>query len=188
MRLPPQHTGLPVITPRLSHISSVASCHPPTHVTHRYAFVIEWTPALTLPSGDGPPHGLVFSCFMIAYMAGSVLFGLLSPHASPSQLLICFSVLSLGAVGGTFLLFHTGASANSAGVFSIFLLLTCFEAGIGGCASLSPAELVHHPHHRLGSPLPPAPFRYMAAIATLKASHVPDDLRATVYNLPGHRV
>ena len=34
-----------------------------------YAFVIEWTPALTTASYS-PPHGVIFSCFMIAYMSG----------------------------------------------------------------------------------------------------------------------
>jgi len=121
-----------------------------------YAFVIEWTPALTLPSGNGPPHGLVFSCFMIAYMGGSIVFGMLSTHARPAHLLIACNVLSLGGVGGTFILFHTGAAATPTGIYAVFLLLTAFEAGIGG---------------------------YMAAIASLKAEYVPDDLRATVYNL-----
>jgi MFS family permease len=121
-----------------------------------YAFVIEWTPALTLPSGEGPPHGLVFSCFMIAYMAGSILFGLLAQLLSPAGMLIAFSSTSLLAVGGTFLAFHTGYAATQTGIFVVFLLLTTFELGLGG---------------------------YMAAIATLKATYVPDDLRATVYNL-----
>ena len=77
-----------------------------------YAFVIEWTPALTV--GDvSPPHGLVFSCFMISYMGGSILFGLLSAHASPAHLLIAFSLTSLGAVGGTFFLFHSGIAATT---------------------------------------------------------------------------
>ena len=118
-----------------------------------YAFVIEWTPALTV--GDvSPPHGLVFSCFMISYMAGSILFGLLP--LSPAHLLIVFSLTSLSAVGATFFLFHSGIAATTSGVFVVFLCLSAFEAGLGG---------------------------YMAAIATLKAAYVPDDIRATVYNL-----
>ena len=120
-----------------------------------YAFVIEWTPALTV-GVNGPPHGLVFSCFMIAYMMGSIVFGLLSPRVSTSHLLIGFLSLSLCAVGGTWFLFHIGYATTPGGVFFVFLLLACFEAGLGG---------------------------YMAAIATLKATYVPDDLRATVYNL-----
>ena len=31
-----------------------------------YAFVIEWTPVLTI-DGVGPPHGIVFSCFMVRH-------------------------------------------------------------------------------------------------------------------------
>ena len=121
-----------------------------------YAFVIEWTPALTLEGYGSPPHGVVFSCFMIAYMAGSVIFGILSSTVAPSRLLIFFSTLSLASVGGTFFLFHIGATNIPSGIYLVFLLLTSFEAGLGG---------------------------YMAAIATLKAAHVPDDLRATIYNL-----
>ena len=125
-----------------------------------YAFVIEWTPALTTDTYT-PPHGMVFSCFMIAYMSGSTIFGLFSPCvgdgvSGAARLLIGFSFLSFCALFVTWLLFHTGANAHDEGVFAIFLLLTTFELGLGG---------------------------YMAAIATLKASYVPDDLRATVYNI-----
>lgn len=125
-----------------------------------YAFVIEWTPALTV-GGDGPPHGLVFSCFMIAYMTGSTIFGVLSPcvgdgASGAARLLIGFTTLSFGATAGTWSLFHTGVAATQGGVFVVFLLLTTFEMGLGG---------------------------YMAAIATLKATYVPDGLRATIYNI-----
>ena len=124
-------------------------------------------------------------------MAGSVTFGMLSERGvSPARLLICYSLLSFCAVGGTFLLFRSGVSATAqreplsryrvaaltphglcsfspsawsvqvaaspSGVFLVFLLLTSFEGGLGG---------------------------YMAAVATLKAAYVPDELRATVYNL-----
>jgi len=120
-----------------------------------YAFVIEWTPVLTI-EGASPPHGLVFSCFMIAYMAGSTLFGLASERYPPAQLLVAYSTVSFVALLGTYLLLHTGIASTPGGVFVVFLLLTLFEGGLGG---------------------------YMAAIATLKAAHVPDSLRATIYNM-----
>ncbi len=41
-----------------------------------YTFVFLWTPALS-PSGEKIPHGLVFSCFMTACMAGSALTSIL---------------------------------------------------------------------------------------------------------------
>ncbi len=41
-----------------------------------YTFVFLWTPALS-PNGEKLPHGVVFSCFMTACMAGSALTGLL---------------------------------------------------------------------------------------------------------------
>ena len=51
-----------------------------------YAFVIEWTPALTI--GDvGPPHGIVFSAFMVAYMAGSTIYGIAARHLDATVIL-----------------------------------------------------------------------------------------------------
>jgi len=41
-----------------------------------YTFVFLWTPALS-PNGEKLPHGMVFSCFMTACMAGSALTSLL---------------------------------------------------------------------------------------------------------------
>uniref|UniRef100_A0A7S2BU15 Molybdate-anion transporter n=1 Tax=Haptolina brevifila TaxID=156173 RepID=A0A7S2BU15_9EUKA len=120
-----------------------------------YAFVIEWTPVLTV-NGVGPPHGLVFSCFMIAYMAGSTLFGLFAERFSAAKLLVAYSTLSFFALLSTFLLLYTGMAETPNGVFATFLLLTSFELGLGG---------------------------YMAAIATLKAAYVPSSLRATIYNI-----
>ena len=35
-----------------------------------YAFIFEWTPALTTEDRS-PPLGIIFSCFMLAYMMGS---------------------------------------------------------------------------------------------------------------------
>ncbi|BDA45879.1 Molybdate-anion transporter [Coccomyxa sp. Obi] len=44
-----------------------------------YTFVFLWTPALS-PKGEHLPHGMIFSCFMVASMAGSALAGrLLAP-------------------------------------------------------------------------------------------------------------
>eukprot|EP00966_Prymnesium_polylepis_P088701 2052653-Prymnesium_polylepis.1 len=40
-----------------------------------YAFVLEWTPALTTLDSH-PPYGVIFSAFMVAYMGGSVVFSL----------------------------------------------------------------------------------------------------------------
>eukprot|EP00967_Tisochrysis_lutea_P111231 scaffold174696_cov15-Tisochrysis_lutea.AAC.1 len=59
-----------------------------------YTFVFLWTPALS-PNGEKLPHGVVFSCFMTACMAGSALTGLLirkadRTNAMAGKLLSCF--------------------------------------------------------------------------------------------------
>lgn len=42
--------------------------------TSMYTFVFLWTPALS-PNGEHLEHGLIFSCFMMACMAGSTIAG-----------------------------------------------------------------------------------------------------------------
>lgn len=121
-----------------------------------YVFVIEWTPALTLPGNTAPPYGIIFSCFMIAYMSGTVIFGILADTYHAPALLIGFTSLSLLACTGTWLMFHAGQVISAKGTFIVFCLLTTFEAALGG---------------------------YMGAIAMLKATYIPDSLRATLYNL-----
>jgi hypothetical protein len=50
-----------------------------------YTFVFLWTPALS-PKGESIPHGMIFSCFMVASMAGSALAGrLLTTTGCASQ-------------------------------------------------------------------------------------------------------
>lgn len=89
-----------------------------------YAFVIEWTPALTVGEFS-PPHGLVFSSFMICYMAGSTIFGLLSPCMRAKTMLIGFTMLSVAAMSTTWALFHFGIAQTYMGSFMVFLLLWC---------------------------------------------------------------
>jgi len=121
-----------------------------------YAFVLEWTPALTTPS-TRPPYGLIFSCFMVAYMAGSTTFALfLRNGVRPATALVIFMASSVFAIGGAWLFFKLGINATPGGTFSVFLLLTLFEFNIGG---------------------------YFATMATLKAEFVPEPIRATIYNV-----
>ncbi len=42
--------------------------------TSMYTFVFLWTPALS-PNGEHLEHGLIFTCFMMACMAGSTIAG-----------------------------------------------------------------------------------------------------------------
>ncbi|GJD08767.1 Molybdate-anion transporter [Galdieria sulphuraria] len=61
-----------------------------------YIFVFMWTPALQLTSSTNIPHGLVFSCFMVALMLGSCTFTILEGNVEVVQLLrICFIVTAI---------------------------------------------------------------------------------------------
>lgn len=91
-----------------------------------YAFVFNWTPALATGVGSPPPHGLIFSAFMMACMCGSSLFSLVDASQRPARVLlpICLaSALSLAIV--TFWLGRTGGTPM---VFAGFL---AFETCVG---------------------------------------------------------
>ncbi|GIL75575.1 hypothetical protein Vretimale_15179 [Volvox reticuliferus] len=134
-----------------------------------YTFVFLWTPALS-PNGEKIPHGLVFSCFMTACMAGSAATSILIRRNSPQKymgLMYCASALTLGVP----LFFHMerrepgfGGSSlvdNGAGGISISgklqLLAFCgFEACIG---------------------------IFWPSMMALRARYVPEELRSTIINI-----
>lgn len=61
-----------------------------------YIFVFMWTPALQLIASRDIPHGLVFSCFMVALMLGSCLFTILEGKIQVVGLLrICFIITAI---------------------------------------------------------------------------------------------
>lgn len=91
-----------------------------------YAFVFNWTPALDSGASNTPPHGLIFSMFMMACMCGSSCFSLLDSSTSPLKVLLpvcALAAVSLGAVAMTL-----GGSASAAVTFMSFLM---FEACVG---------------------------------------------------------
>lgn len=66
-----------------------------------YVFVLEWTPALTVKSGDSTktdssnppiPHGIIFAAYMVAVMIGSNFFKILSKIQDVEQFMR-FSVI-----------------------------------------------------------------------------------------------
>ncbi|GLC35439.1 hypothetical protein PLESTB_000207000 [Pleodorina starrii] len=134
-----------------------------------YTFVFLWTPALS-PGGQKIPHGLVFSCFMTACMAGSAGTGLLVRRYSPQR----YMGLVYGAGALTLavpLFFHMerrkpgfGGSSlvdNGAGGMSVSgklqLLAFCgFEACIG---------------------------IFWPSMMALRAHFVPEELRSTIINI-----
>mmetsp|Transcript_22959 Transcript_22959/g.60657 ORF Transcript_22959/g.60657 Transcript_22959/m.60657 type:complete len:456 (-) Transcript_22959:5-1372(-) len=91
-----------------------------------FAFVFNWTPALSSKDPDAP-HGLIFSAFMMACMCGSSLFTIVSATMKPSKVLlpVCLvATMSLGLV--TMAL--GGDEPNTAIIFFGFL---AFEACVG---------------------------------------------------------
>lgn len=92
-----------------------------------YAFVFNWTPALDHGAGQAPPHGLIFSAFMMACMCGSSCFGMISASVTPAKVLvpvIVTSALAMGAVATAV----SKESVNPAVIFGAFL---AFEACVG---------------------------------------------------------
>ncbi len=78
-----------------------------------YTFVFLWTPALS-PRGEKIPHGLVFSCFMTACMAGSALTGLILRRIRIERFMVVVYVLSALAMAVPFL-FHLERRAEGTG-------------------------------------------------------------------------
>lgn len=90
-----------------------------------FAFVFNWTPALSSGDSDAP-HGLIFSMFMMACMCGSSLFSIVSATTRPSSVLlpVCLvATLSLGLV--------TACLGDEPKTGAIFLGFLIFEACVG---------------------------------------------------------
>jgi len=105
-----------------------------------YVFVFNWTPALDSCSSGTPPHGLIFSAFMMACMCGSSIFNLLDTAILPVKVLwpICLTAaISLAAVAAS--LYTTYSEAT------IFFGFLAFEACVGAyfpCVSTVKSQVV----------------------------------------------
>lgn len=91
-----------------------------------YAFVFNWTPALDSGSVTTPPHGLIFSAFMMACMCGSSLFSLLDTAVQPAKVLIPICLCAAAALGLVAASLYTTYSE-----MTIFLGFLAFEACVG---------------------------------------------------------
>lgn len=121
-----------------------------------YAFIFEWTPALS-HAGRSPPHGLVFACFMLCYMMGSNSFSWLrSRKLEAGDLLPAVTGVAASALAVAWLLHLFRIVHYDGGTLGCFLAFLLFEATIG---------------------------LYMPVLAAIKARHVPEDVRATMYTL-----
>jgi len=91
-----------------------------------YAFVINWTPSLSMEGAPTPPHGLIFSAMMMCCMIGSSFFSFFNPAINPAKVVLlacivatlCFSFVSL----------KSGEAAFASAIFVMFL---CFEFCVG---------------------------------------------------------
>ena len=151
-----------------------------------YAFVLEWTPAVSSTAGK-PPLGIIFAAFMVAYMGGSTCASImlrsgmgggrtenvpttrlggalarvarLFPAPTPAFVLVIVCAASLCSFGAAFLMLagsEPGDKKPPSVAFSVFLACCCFEFCLGA---------------------------YMPTIASIKARHVPEELRATIYGI-----
>jgi len=126
-----------------------------------YAFIFEWTPALTTEDRK-PPLGIIFSCFMLAYMIGTSAFAIVMRGAcqkggvEPTTMLVAITGLAILALGVPFLLHATGYALTDRGEALCFLGFLLFEAIVGV---------------------------YMPLFASIKSRYVPEEVRASVYTI-----
>lgn len=161
-----------------------------------YVFVFKWTPTLT-PGSDKPPYGLIFSTFMVCAMCGSSLFGILaSSSVRPEKILQVVFVAAAVALA-------LPAVSSSVGLNLCCFLV--FEACVGEArareraserereararAASAHARLPSLRRARPRAALPPPASRpspagiYFPAMGMLKSQLVPEEVRATVYNI-----
>ena len=126
-----------------------------------YAFIFEWTPALTTEDRS-PPLGIIFSCFMLAYMIGSCAFSIIMRGTcqkggmEPTTMLVGITALAIVALSVPFVLHASGYARTDRGEALCFLGFLVYEAIIGV---------------------------YMPLFASIKARYVPEEVRASVYTI-----
>ena len=126
-----------------------------------YAFIFEWTPALTT-EGRSPPLGIIFSCFMLAYMIGSCAFSIIMRGTcqkgglEPVTMLVAITALAIVALTVPWVLHASGYASTDRGEALCFLGFLVYEAIIGV---------------------------YMPLFASIKARYVPEEVRASVYTI-----
>jgi len=117
-----------------------------------YAFVFEWTPALTQIEGKNAlvPFGLVFATFMVGCMLGSQLFGYLIKFQTVDQILRILFLISGASLGMVLL------DSLFPGLKLTYFGFIAFEVCVG---------------------------IYFPCMSTLKSKLVPEEHRASIYNL-----
>lgn len=137
----------------------------------RYIFVFNWTPSFS--GGDkSPPYGLIFASFMVACMGGSSLFAILSRHMSPDAV-------------------SRSRPRDRPTPLSSVLVRACTPCQVICRLTLVGAVALAVPMYSRSKEATLASFLvfegcvglYWPAIGTVKSRLVPEEVRATVYNL-----
>eukprot|EP00095_Tigriopus_kingsejongensis_P009499 snap_masked-scaffold1595_size34508-processed-gene-0.3 protein:Tk09499 transcript:snap_masked-scaffold1595_size34508-processed-gene-0.3-mRNA-1 annotation:"hypothetical protein DAPPUDRAFT_321809" len=119
-----------------------------------YIFVYLWTPVLDA-TGEEPPLGIIFSCFMVALMIGSNLYTLLSSSGWRADEILQLCLVILMACMGVCSVVG-GPQSSNADLILLFVTFLCLEVAIG---------------------------LYFPAMSQCRAQVIPESHRANVMNL-----
>lgn len=133
-----------------------------------YAFVFNWTPAIESSAGSTPNFGGVFATLMLAYMAGTSVFQLMSMPGYPaSQTIMPRSQMPAVVLLQASVLFGSLALVMSA------LALTYLPSASSICTAWCLGGFVAFEF---------CCGLYAPAMSAVKSALVPEELRSTVYN------
>jgi len=107
---------------RISAIGLVQACFEGS----MYAFVLKWTPALSIEGAPRPPHGIVFSTLMMCCMMGSSSFSGCKSRVNAASVVLVACVVGAGSFGLVAL-----KCEQAAFVAAIYLAFLCFEGSVG---------------------------------------------------------
>lgn len=126
-----------------------------------YTFVFLWTPALA-PHGESIPHGMIFSCFMVACMAGAAISARLAARRRPEDYMASVFLCAAAALAVPILVSDaadttvpSGGSITRAGKIQMLAFLG-FEVTVGV---------------------------FWPSMMKMRSQYVPEEVRATVMNL-----
>jgi len=107
---------------KISAIGIVVACFEGS----MYAFVINWTPTLTVTGAPSPPHGFIFSAMMMCCMIGSSVFSFFNPRVNPAKVVVLVCVLAM--LNFLVVAVTCGQAASVSMVYASFLV---FEVCVG---------------------------------------------------------
>jgi len=133
-----------------------------------YAFVFNWTPAIESSSGGSPNFGGVFATLMLAYMAGTSAFQLMSLPGYPA-----LQAVMQGSQMPAVVLLQASVVLGSLALAMPALALTYLPPGSADCTAWCLGGFVAFEF---------CCGLYAPAMSAVKSALVPEKLRSTVYN------